>query len=490
MQYFELILILLSALYAGLHRRITNYVKAPYVVGLLMTMLGIHLVAEGYRWQMIPGYLVWLIALGTALKQGHGPPSAIGRIFRSAVLLILLVPSLLLPYLLPVFDLPRPAGPYTVGTREIHLELDREEPITNDKTDTRQIMIKAWYPAAETGGEMDHYADPAGRNGFARKYGLPPFMLDYLDKVETHVYNNIPVADEPFPILIFSHGYNSMANGYYALLSEIVSHGYVVFAVNHTYESTGTTFPDGTNAYFDYEYKQKIESGTWETITPVIEAFENGLSFEERHPIVKKALTTYFARDIVERWAHDLVDVANQLETWNRTGFLEGKLDVSRVGAFGHSRGGGAAGEAVIIDSRIKAGANLDGVQWGQIVTTAFQKPFLFLSSDWPDDHENLIPHAYINRSKSVFYEGIILQSGHSNFMDIPYMVPLRAVSQAGAIDPDLAIEIATNAVLSFFDNHLKNKATDMHSLNSEYDFLELSIYKGDSLHVQAGLPK
>ena len=107
-------------------------------------------------------------------------------------------------------------------------------------------------------------------------------MLNYLNKVETNVYRNIEIADEVFPVLIFSHGYNSKANGYYALLTELVSHGYIVFAINHTYESTGTTFPDGSESYFDYDYASQIEAGTWETIEPAIETFKNRLSFEEQ----------------------------------------------------------------------------------------------------------------------------------------------------------------------------------------------------------------
>jgi hypothetical protein len=116
------------------------------------------------------------------------------------------------------------------------------------------------------------------------------------------------------------------------------------------------------------------------------------------------------------------------------------------------------------------------------MVDTVFQKPFLFLSADWPAEHENLNQHAYVNRSTSVFYEGIVLQTGHSNFMDIPYMIPLRSLSQAGDIDPDLAMEITRRVVTSFFDKHLKNKAIDLNDLDSEYDMLKLKTFKGDSL--------
>ena len=403
-------------------------------------------------------------------------------------MLILLALSVALPSVLPVFELPEPSGPYAVGTSDLLLELDREEVITADTSDTRSLMIKVWYPSKDKKGKMDPYVDPAGRSGFAQKYGLTPSMLNYLNKVETNVFRDVQIADETFPVLIFSHGYNSKANGYYALLSELASQGYIIFSINHTYESTGSTFPDGTLKYFDYQYADQIQSDTWKIMEPVVEAFKSDISFEERHPIVQKGLTTYFVRDMVERWAEDIVDVANQLDHWNHQGFFKGRLDVSKVGAFGHSRGGGPAGESMLIDDRIKAAANLDGVQWGQLVDTVFQKPFLYLSADWPATHENLNQHAYVNKSTSVFYEGKIVQSAHSNFMDIPYMIPLRTLSQAGNIDPYLCGEITGKVLTSFFDKHLKSKEVDLNALSIEYELLKMNTYQGDSIIANAGL--
>lgn len=482
MQNLELILIIMVTGYILFYRLIHQKLGKPYVIGLLVFILGIHLVFNGTRWQMIPGYLLWLIALITAIVRSDRKPSIILKVSKIIGILILLTLSVSLPWALPVFEIPEASGPYTVGTMDMLLELEREEVITADTEDTRNLMIKVWYPSKEKGVEMDPYVDAAGRNGFAQKYGLLPSMLNYLDKVETNVFRNIQVADETFPVLIFSHGYNSKANGYYALLKELVSQGYIIFAINHTYESTGSTFPDGRLIYFDYEYARQIQTNTWSVMEPVIEAFKSDLSFEDRHPIVQKGLTTYFVRDMVERWAQDMVDVVNKLDEWNNSGFLKGKLDLSNVGTFGHSRGGGPAGETLLMDNRIKAAANIDGVQWGQIVDTIFQKPFLFLSADWPEEHEDLNEHAYINKSTSVFYEGTIRESGHSNFMDIPFMIPLRALSLAGNIDPHLSMEITTKVITSFFDKHLKEKDIDLNDVGVKYDMLELNVYKGDSL--------
>lgn len=490
MLLFELLLLVVPTIYILFNRRINAGADKTYLIGFFILLLLLHLIVDGARWQMIPAYIIWSIGILIAVRQQENRSVMIVRIAKITGLTLLFIPAAVLPSVLPVFDLPEPSGFYSVGTKDILFETDRDEAITSDPTDERRFMIKAWYPISEAEGKMDMYIDEGGRSGFAQKYGLPPSALNYLDKIDTHVYKDAPVSGEKFPVLLFSHGYHSKANGYYNMLSEIVSHGYIVFAVNHTYESTGSTFPDGTEVYFDNEYARKIEANTWETINPVVEAFQEDLNFEERHPIVQEALISYFAKDIVGRWARDIIDVVDKLEEWNQTDHFKGRLDITNVGVFGHSRGGGAAGESLLLDTRIKAGVNLDGIQWGQIVNTQFQQPFLLLASDWPDDHENLNQHAYINKSASVFYEGTLLESGHSNFMDIPFMIPLQALSLAGDINPNLASEITNKLTVTFFDKHLKNREADIQKVSAEYEELQMSIYRGNSMQSAHGTEK
>ena len=147
MQNLELLLILASSVYIGFNRLIPKNLNILYVISLLGLILAIHLVFEGPRWQMIPAYFLWLIALITDFIQSGGKSSTIVRIIKTVGLLVLLAVSIILPSVLPVLDLPSSTGPYTVGTTDILLELDREEVITTDESDYRSLMIKAWYPS-------------------------------------------------------------------------------------------------------------------------------------------------------------------------------------------------------------------------------------------------------------------------------------------------------------------------------------------------------
>ena len=62
MQNLELLLVIVSSVYIGFNRRINKKHYRLYVIGLLVLVLAIHLVFNGPRWQMIPAYILWLIA--------------------------------------------------------------------------------------------------------------------------------------------------------------------------------------------------------------------------------------------------------------------------------------------------------------------------------------------------------------------------------------------------------------------------------------------
>lgn len=503
MQFFEILLIIVSTAYIGLNRFIsrkpgsistagvnTYKIKKPgarTIAGFLVLVLLLHLILNGYRWQMIPAYFLWLIALVAAIRQSRQKPKLFIRVLKTTGIVVILAFSVILPSVLPVFELPEPRGPYNVGTESIYVTTDRDEIITKDPDDKRELVYRIWYPGDTDVSSMkrEKYVDRAGRIGFALKYGLPPASLNYLDKVKTFVYPDIPVADGQFPVLIFSHGYGSKATGYYALLTEIASQGYVIINMNHTYESLGVTFPDGRMKFFDYEYQKEISQESTEVIETLQEAFRSGLDFNERHPIVRNAVKKYHMHEMQKRWAEDIATTIDMLEKWNAAGLLKGKIDLDKTGVFGHSVGGGASGNIAIMDNRIKAAANLDGIPWGNLIDTTLNIPFLYVSADWPEEHEDINSHIFINRSRDYFYECRLIGSGHPNFMDIPFMIPVRLLSGAGEIDPGLGMEIVTKLVTSFFDKHLKNDPeSDPQKISEEYDLLELTLYKGDSLNA------
>ena len=487
MRLFEIIILLVCTVLPFIKRPVLRKLESRYVLIGLGLILVIHFFAEGWRWQMIPGYLLLIILLWRVkvVDAMHPPKLSFLRILGFFGIIILALLGWVLPSVLPIFSLPEPTGEYAVGTESRYVQTDRDEIITEDPDDKRELMYKIWYPSTAnvSGKERDAYVDRTSRAGFATKYGLPPTALNYLDRVKTHVYPDIPVADGTFPVLIFSHGYGSKATGYYSILTELASQGYIIINMNHTFESLGTTFPDGRQAYFDFGFQHEISKDAWSQIEPILEVYKSGISYEERHPIVKEFVTTFYESKSMDRWAEDMIETMDLLENWNKEGTLAGRLDLEQLGLFGHSNGGGSAGKVPLVDERVKAVANLDGISWGNVIDTTYQIPFLFVSADWPAEKEDFNTHIYINKSTDYFYESRLLQSGHPNFMDIPFMIPVPAIAGTGSIEPALGSEITNKLVTSFFDKHLKGVSTaDPQLVGEQYAELELTVFKGDSV--------
>ncbi|GGG12387.1 hypothetical protein GCM10011344_11350 [Dokdonia pacifica] len=485
MRILEIVLLCIVTILPFVKRPVLKISKKKPLLMILALIVICHLIFEGWRWQMFPVYVLLMIVLWRIYQVNETLSIKLTfiRVLGYVILIIVLFPSWMVPNVLPVFSLPKPTGIYQVGTHAIHLKTDMDEPITKDETDKREIMVKVWYPSNNNAFAKEvPYLDKANRTSFIQKYGggiLPPASMNYLDRVTTHVYQEAPIIEDTFPVVLFSHGYGSNASGYYALLSEIASHGYIVINMNHTYESLATTFPDGSEKFFDYEFQAIDGADAMQHITPIKNAFENDYSYDERHAIIREASKEYNVTKMVKRWTKDMIYTLDQLEDWNKNGFLKNRLDLEKIGVFGHSRGGGAAGQLTIKDTRIKAAVNIDGVQWGEMMDTMYHKPFLYISADWPADHHDINAHTYKHKSTDYFYESKLLTAAHPNFMDIPLMIPVESLAQTGTIDAKLGIQITNELILSFFDKHLKkDKIADPQNVAKKYELLDMTVYK------------
>lgn len=480
MKIFEFILLVISTVFP-LYISVKKYsLRKEIALAIIGILVALHLIFGSYRWQMIPTYLLIIILAWCLLKEYHFfNGSWVRKMISGIVFIILILICWTLPHVLPVFNLPKPSGEYSVGSQYIHLKTDQEEVITSKKGDKRELMVKVWYPATVKQEKIESYLNKGERMGFAVKYGLPKNTFNYLDKIQTHTYLSPSVAKGKFPVLIFSHGHYSIASGYYTLMEEIVSHGYIVININHTYESTGSIFPDGEVKLYDTEYDRKHNNREMaKMIWDAMKNYKNSKTADEQFIAVENLIRNYFATEVTNRWSKDISLVINELEKWNSSTFLAQHLDLTKIGVFGHSQGGAAAGQALIDDNRIKAGINLDGTQWGKIIDTTMTKPFALVSSDWDLNHPNFNKHAYHNGSYSDFYTAKILNSGHSNFMDIPLMVNFSYINEAGSINPTKGFKITTEIVLRFFDKYLRNKPSNLLDLKTTYPELEIESRK------------
>lgn len=478
MRIFEIIILLICTVLPFVLSNKKYGFNKKILLPILVGVFFLHLFIEGLRGQMFLAYLVLLILAWCVFKEFRFFKGGwFRKITTGVVFIVLLFLGWVLPYILPVFSLPVPNGNYAVGSHYLHLQTNQDEILTSKKGDKRALMIKVWYPAVLNDEETEPYLNEGDRVGFASKYGLPNSALNYLNLIQTHTYSSPEVAKGKFPVLIFSPGIYSTASGYYALLEEIASQGYIVLNVNHTYESTGSLFPDGTIKLFDFEYdrihnNQEMGEMAWFGNQAYFEAKTE----EEQFAGIEDLIRNYVAAEITLRWSKDISVVIDELENWNSSSILASHINTAQIGVFGHSQGGAAAGQILLDDVRVKAAINVDGVQWGPMIDTILTKPMAHISADWPETHPDFNKHIYKNRSTSDFYNVKIVGTGHSNFMDIPSMIRIPIINEAGAINPKKGYGISSTFILRFFDKYLLEKSSNIMELGQEYPELVIDF--------------
>lgn len=486
MQLFEIFILII--LFISSFTLFTKPVNRPVSLNSLpfLTLLPglLHLIFEGFRWQMIPAYFIavlFLVQSFLLVKNQRGSLPTHGRrwlrIAGALFSIMLLISSTVLAFILPVFNLPNPTGPYMVGTTTFMLEhSEREEVITEEPDDLRRLMVRAWYPADSLNSEAEQmeYMHPYEAQYFAKKYGLPAFTLDHLKHIETFAYLDLSVSEQEstFPVLLFSHGYNVAPATYASFVTEIASHGYIIFAVNHPYQSVATVFPDGEKVAFDYQYESKKFENVWEQIVELEEQFWAADTDSAKRDVIREISDLYPNAEMMRHWSDDLSFVIDELERMNindENRFCS-KMNLDKIGVFGHSAGGGTAGQLMISDSRVTAGINWDGAQWADMVDSTLHQPFLRIEAVY--DSTKFAPNdlIYHNVNDSVHYAIKVKGIGHSNFSDIPLLIPIQPVNQAGDMDPNQAIELINEYSITFFDIYLRDdQEFEIMDLNQKY---------------------
>jgi hypothetical protein len=82
--------------------------------------------------------------------------------------------------------------------------------------------------------------------------------------------------------------------------------------------------------------------------------------------------------------------------------------------------------------------------------------------------------YAFRNGSLTDFYQAKIKNSGHSSFMDIPFMINSSLINEGGKIEPELAIEITSKVVIQFFNKYLNEKNINISNIENQYKELVL----------------
>ncbi|MCX5922137.1 MAG: hypothetical protein NTX86_02315 [Candidatus Dependentiae bacterium] len=355
-------------------------------------------------------------------------------------------------------QLPAPTGSFNVGTTMYHLvDTSRKEIYSYDPEHPfRELVMHMWYPAKLQGNEtFAPYI--SSRLKFHIQEMLAkkePFLFGgsgYIGAdVITHAYLNASVSDKQltYPIILFSPGFGGPHYLSTNLFEELASHGYIVAALNHTYISEPTEFPDG-----------RIIRGS----TQWAQFAQNKEELEKAH---NRELITW-VKDL--QFVMDQLALINQQDPHHR---FTNKLNLDHIGIMGHSFGGAAAVSLCRIDPRCKAGVDIEGPLFGENQDIGFDKPFMFLfgqpftvpaghpNEDYYNkvikDNQERIAKLYENLTNDV-YHIVLKDADHMSFSDWNIITQAK---EPGKITHKEVIKITRALLVDFFDKYLKGKTS------------------------------
>src|ERR1700761_5551771 len=147
-------------------------------------------------------------------------------------------------------SLPEPTGPYPVGVTSLWLtDASRPDPWAAGGN-TRELMVSLWYTAVRSDGPRARYMTPAESELQLASRGITGVPPEALSTTRTNAVSDAAPSGNPrsLPLIVLSPGFTNSRSSLTALAEDLVSHGYVVAGIDHTYESYATAFPDGRAA--------------------------------------------------------------------------------------------------------------------------------------------------------------------------------------------------------------------------------------------------
>ena len=373
-------------------------------------------------------------------------------------------------------ELPPPTGRYAVGTTTWRL-IDSSRPaIFAGSSEFRDVEVLAWYPAAAPRrGELAPYLREglAEVRTFATLFRVPETAFDALEGVRTHAELDAAPAAMPrkFPVLVFSHGYTGIPSAYTALLEDLASHGYAVLSIVHPYEATAATLADGRVVTLLDKAGALLPAitevfGEWGPEDETMAAVTRAVDDAEQVRLLRGYLAGLHRTDLaLRRWVDDtklVLDRLSSVPPRSPAGRLAARLDISRLGVFGHSMGGVTAGQFCLEDRRCRAGLNLDGIpQYGTMIDTSMPRPFLMVYSARPG--RSGASDAIYRRAAHPYYRVDVRDTRHLDFSDMAvWGGPLRERPVLGTMAPARVSEITGAIVRQYFDQELLGRRSTL----------------------------
>jgi predicted dienelactone hydrolase len=380
--------------------------------------------------------------------------------------------------------LPSPSGEYGIGHHRLEwLDTTRIEILAPDNK-MRRFLADIWYPAENFTDAPVPYLDTVtinrafGNKGLQSLIGIKGVAMVRSGRVLTHGREGAAFDHrlQLAPVIFFSHGMGMITQLYTTQIEELVSHGYVVVALSHPYDAWLVSFSDGIQIPF--ETKQRSAAG----------------NTEEQHIAFENKRIEWWAADI--RFALDQLIIINSMKADSIP--FAGHLDLTNVGAMGHSAGGRAAARACQLDVRIKSCANQDGVAMMQPFYLGsdgigMKQPFLLFErvrDVAPDEADAasigmtlpelnaLISRLRRDKQNALAATGgsyhVLLKfdsSSHMSFSDLPLLQAKNDLESAAA---RRVLQVTCRYTREFFDKTLRDAISTLYDSRRRLNYIDL----------------
>ena len=342
--------------------------------------------------------------------------------------------------------LPEPTGPCPVGTTSLWLtDTSRPDPWAAGVT-ARELMVSLWYPAASPDGPRAPYMTRAESELQLTSRGITGIPQDTLSTTRTNAVSDAGPAgrQRSLPLVVLSPGFTNARSTLSGLAEDLASHGYVVAGIDHTYESHATAFPDGRVATCLARAARRRDEG--------------------------------FKEKLVASRAADVSFVLGELTGAHPAWPGAGLVDPARMAMAGHSAGGAAAIAAMLADSRLRAGVDMDGATTATIPDHGLSRPFLFLgkqSNYTPGSGGAVTPGTrdwkLLRGAVSTWERDWELLTGwkrwllvagavHASFTDLALLADQIGIDTGAGLPGARSLDITRAYVRAFFDQQLRGR--------------------------------
>ena len=362
--------------------------------------------------------------------------------------------------------LPKPTGEYTVGKTNYFYN-------KNQTQNKRIISFEVWYPSNYKNEQTAQFQSIETTIHIAEFLHWPYFMNSFSPYIKTNSFKNAKVIqNQNFPVVIYNHGYGGFSSVYQTVFEELASHGYVVVSIGHQNESA-LLIVDNDSIIKNNPENKIYASREAELNGSEINALQNVILNSDNLKEIRAAYKKLIAESPLHAestffWANDTKETIRLLGKLNKNDkILKKSMNLKNIGVFGHSVGGATAGQLSYGNKNIKAGINLDGFQFGDLVNNQIEIPFMFVSSN-SEDSRYLRYSNFIENSKIDCFHAIISGFTHGSFTDLEFFKP----NGYRVIEPQRVL------ILSFFDKYLKNKDVDLRDIENSFRQIKLKSNK------------